>query len=337
MQIKKHRLADDSNIEFKPTPNTGGAFASGQPDTIVLHYTAAPSLASAVNWLTNKKAKASAHVVVGRDCKIVQLADFNTVTWHAGKSQHEGRDGLNKYSIGIEIDNCGILQKINSKTYGYTANGPKYGLDEVLKSKHKNGGREEAWHKYPDEQIERVIELIEVLCKTYKIKYIVGHEDIAPGRKCDPGPAFPMQEVKNRIFGKKNVKKEEVVIPKEGVLLKETTLYKSHSTKSGELHKKVSSCSQVSILDLKEDFYKVRVSVTGYVSKKYTDFDNSDSPVDGVVNTEGLNVRASASPKAALLGEALSKGTPFHLLENSNSWILIRFEREGWIPRDLIR
>ncbi|MCB1177914.1 MAG: N-acetylmuramoyl-L-alanine amidase, partial [Leptospiraceae bacterium] len=115
MKIKKHKLTDDKNIEFKQTPNVSKKFPNGLPDTIILHYTAAPSARSAVNWLTNKKASASAHVVVGRDCKITQLADFNVVTWHAGKSKWNDRSGLNNYSIGIEIDNCGILKKSGKK------------------------------------------------------------------------------------------------------------------------------------------------------------------------------------------------------------------------------
>jgi N-acetylmuramoyl-L-alanine amidase len=331
MKITKHKLSDDPNIDFKETPNTGGSFKSGFPDTIIIHYTAAPTLNSAVNWLTNSKAKASAHVVIGRDCKIVQLADFNTITWHAGKSSYKERENFNQCSIGIEIDNCGILSKVDAKTYRSGEKGPTFSKEDVLLSKHKNGGKVEAWHKYNEDQIHRVFELVELLCKTYKIKWILGHEDIAPGRKSDPGPAFPMDELNSKIFNSKP--KSETVIPTEGLLIKDSPLLSSPDSKSNPIQKKISKDSKMKILELKNDFYKVIVNTTGYISKSHVSFDNSDSEIDGTVVTDNLNYRAKADAKSELIGLPLKKGTSFKLIENSHSWIFVEIKREGWISK----
>jgi hypothetical protein len=101
------RNDDGSPLAFKASPNRGGSFAHGLPDTLVVHFTAGRSAESSVRWLTDKRAKASAHVVIGEDGAITQLVPFNVVAWHAGTSKWKAREGLNRYSIGIELDNPG--------------------------------------------------------------------------------------------------------------------------------------------------------------------------------------------------------------------------------------
>lgn len=110
MKIKRHRLHDDDGrpLEWRPSPNLGDAL---EPEYLVIHYTAAGSLEGSVSWLVQKDAKASAHVVIGRDGRIVQLVPFDRVASHVGVSQWEGRNGLNQWSIGIELDNAGKLTR----------------------------------------------------------------------------------------------------------------------------------------------------------------------------------------------------------------------------------
>jgi N-acetylmuramoyl-L-alanine amidase len=335
MKIEKHRLTGSDTIQYKKTPNTSGKFPADLPDTIVIHYTAAPSLSSAVNWLTSKKSLASAHLIIGREGDIVQLADFDTITWHAGVSKWGKREKLNNYSIGIEIDNCGILSSKDSKTYIYSEKGPQFSKDDVIIAKHKNGGKAVAWQKYPEAQIDLVFAVCELLCKTYNIKYILGHEEIT-NRKTDPGPAFPLEELRKKLLSKENVK---VIsnIPDKGIIINNTPLYKSTEAISEQLLKKIPHGVEVKILEEKKNFYKVSVFANGYVSKQHTAFDNSDSDEDGFVVTDGLNFREKPDPKSETLGIPLGKGTKFKLLENSNLWIFIRVERIGFIPKDAIR
>ena len=177
--------------QFVNSPNKGGPFIA---DTIVMHYTAGTSANSAVRWLSNKRAKASAHVVVGRDGEITQLVSFKEIAWHAGRSRWRGRTGLNQYSIGIEIVNAGPLVKHADGHYrtafGRVISDPA----EVVVAKHKNERETRYWHSYTETQLQRVEELVLALLEEYPpIKEIVGHDDIAKGRKSDPGPAFPME------------------------------------------------------------------------------------------------------------------------------------------------
>ena len=200
LTLEDHKLVDPENkrrISFRETPNHSGAFTGDLPDTIVIHYTAGASLESSVNWLTDPKAKASAHLVVGKSGDIVQLAPFNIKTWHAGKSSWKGRNSLNNYSIGIELDNAGILEKREDGYY--SAFNKKIDSTNVVLARHRLDTVEKAWEAFTEIQIDVVTEACLILKDAYDIREIVGHDDIAPSRKRDPGPAFPMQELKSRL------------------------------------------------------------------------------------------------------------------------------------------
>jgi len=202
MNIQNHKLIDESgtiSIEFQETPNQSGNFKQKLPDTIVLHYTAGSSLESSAKWLCNSKANASAHIIVGKNGDVVQLAPFNQIAWHAGKSKWKNRTGLNKYSIGIEIDNAGVLEKRADGKY-YTWFNKEIENNKVVLAPHKHGEKGKAWEAFPKAQIERVEEICQLLKEAYDIQEIVGHEDIAPGRKKDPGPAFPLDNMRSKIL-----------------------------------------------------------------------------------------------------------------------------------------
>lgn len=198
LRIENDRLVGD-DVAFRQTPNTGAALA---PRYLVLHYTAGRSLESSVESLCTRKPRgnASAHVVLGRDGRIVQLAPFDVVTWHAGISQWNGLSGLNQYAIGIEMDNAGLLHREGDRFVAWF--GKVYPDNEVLLAEHRHGGGVQPWHTYSEAQIERALELSELLVAHYDLQDVLGHEDIARGRKTDPGPAFPLQAVRSRALGR---------------------------------------------------------------------------------------------------------------------------------------
>jgi N-acetyl-anhydromuramyl-L-alanine amidase AmpD len=196
--IDDHILTGD-NISFRLSPNTPGRFQSGSPDTIVIHFTAGSSLASSVNVLTNADSGVSAHFVVGRNGDIVQMLPTNKIAWHAGESHYEGRSGLNQYSIGIELDNAGQLKARGDGTYESWF-GEVYGENEVLAAQHANQQSIGYWHKYTEVQIARTLSICKTLSSYYDISTVVGHEEIAPARKVDPGPAFPLQKFKALVL-----------------------------------------------------------------------------------------------------------------------------------------
>ena len=110
--------------------------------------------------LTSARFKVSAHYLVGRNGRILNLVDSKYVAWHAGKSMWKKNKNLNKNSIGIELVNKG----------------------------HKFG-----YQKFTKVQIKNLISLCKKLKKKYKIKndFILAHSDVAPIRKIDPGEKFP--------------------------------------------------------------------------------------------------------------------------------------------------
>ena len=203
MIIKDHFL-DGEEIKQMQTPNTSGEFAAGMPDTIVIHFTAGSSAESSAKHLCRERTKASAHLVIGRGANIFQLAPFNIITWHAGRSSWEtangeARTGLNKFSIGIELDNAGELNDNGNGKYLSWFN-RFYSEDEVFFGTHRNRNTPSHWHAYSSEQIETTFELCHLLCEHYPITEIVGHEEIAPGRKTDPGPAFPLERLRTELL-----------------------------------------------------------------------------------------------------------------------------------------
>jgi N-acetylmuramoyl-L-alanine amidase len=202
MKIIEHRLYKDDGTPypFRPSPNIGGKI---DHKYLVMHYTASRDVNSAINALTNPAIKASAHVVVGRDGSITQLVPFDTQAWHAGESTWKGLSGLNKYSIGIEIDNAGLLTRKGSSWVAWF--GDIYPETQVIEAEHKNSpGVKSGWQLYTPEQLFATLELSALLIQRYQLLDVVGHDDIAPKRKTDPGPAFPMETFRARLFGNRD-------------------------------------------------------------------------------------------------------------------------------------
>ncbi|MDN3919454.1 N-acetylmuramoyl-L-alanine amidase [Roseateles violae] len=135
---------------------------------IVLHYTV-------LDWEKSLKVlttggQVSAHYLVREEpAEIYQLVDENRRSWHAGASYWAGNQNLNSSSIGIEIVNAGWVDTPGGRVYA----------------------------PFPQKQIEEVIKLVRDIQKRHNVKpeRIIGHADIAPGRKQDPGPMFPWKQL----------------------------------------------------------------------------------------------------------------------------------------------
>ncbi|AXI99979.1 N-acetylmuramoyl-L-alanine amidase [Cyclonatronum proteinivorum] len=196
--VHNHWLSADHATHDKVTGKDSGAYASGLPDTIVIHYTGGPSLRSAVNTFKNPEVRASAHIVIDYDGSVVQLIPFNRRAWHAGQSQWGERTSLNQYSIGIEIVNPGYLMQHGNIWYGMFQD--RYEADKVIQAVHANEQKPRWWRVFEPEQIAACKALCEALIETYNIKEILGHDEISPGRKQDPGPAFPLERIRTRLL-----------------------------------------------------------------------------------------------------------------------------------------
>ena len=276
--ISKHRLSG-SDVSFSPSPNTSGPFKDSFPDTIVIHFTAGSSLSSSVNVMTNPNNKVSAHLAVGRQGEIVQMLPFNKIGWHAGKSSWQGRTSLNQYSLGIELDNAGELTP-NGEGFYTSWFGGVYESNDVFKGTHRNQTAPRYWHRYTEAQIMRTFSLCQLLCRQYGITCIVGHEELAPDRKVDPGPAFPLDKLRSRMLGdaepshvdvtESNTQINTFDVPQPAVVRASKLNVRSgpgtHYEKQGL---PLLAGDKVEIIEVKKGWAKVERTTTGWVSEQY--------------------------------------------------------------------
>ena len=136
---------------------------------IIFHYTGMKNEKDAIKRLTDNKSKVSSHYFIKNNGEVITLVPELHISWHAGISSWQNYKSINKYSIGIEIS---------------------------------NPGHDNKYKKFSKKQIYSIIKLSKYLIKKYKIKFefILGHSDIAPLRKKDPGEKFPWRYLsKNKV------------------------------------------------------------------------------------------------------------------------------------------
>ena len=145
-----------------PSPNFDARVRP--PDMIVLHYTGMPTGEAALAKMCDPDAKVSAHYMVEEDGRIFSLVPEERRAWHAGKSFWKGETDINAISVGIEVVNPG-------HEFGYRA--------------------------FPDAQVAALIDLIADVRSRWTIPdaRILGHADVAPDRKEDPGELFPWKQL----------------------------------------------------------------------------------------------------------------------------------------------
>ena len=137
---------------------------------IIIHYTGMQSERESMIRLCNPRSKVSSHFVINQNGKIYRLVQDNQIAWHAGKSCWAQYKNLNKNSIGIELVNKG-------HQFGYTT--------------------------FKKKQLSSLTKICKSLIKKYKIKKknVIGHSDVSPLRKIDPGEKFPWRQLANNKIG----------------------------------------------------------------------------------------------------------------------------------------
>lgn len=189
MRIRRHRLVGEGGqvIPFIQSPHQSAGIA---PRYLILHYTASLTLEAVVEGFLRATSQVSAHLVIGRAGEIVQMVAFNRRAWHAGKSAWDGLEGLNAHAIGIELVNAGQLAR-HPDGHWVTWAGERIPKREVAVASHRHDGVPRGWHRYPEAQIQATLAVATLLKAHYPIIGILGHEDVSPDRKRDPGPLFP--------------------------------------------------------------------------------------------------------------------------------------------------
>ena len=207
---------NDGLIKFTrgSTTNQSGPMKKENVRIIVAHWTGGHSANGAMAWLSNPAAKASAHFVVGRSGELGQLVSVKDIAWHAGESswsksawpevphvpsasQANVITGINKYSIGIEFVNLGKLKKNEAGKF-ISSTGKEVDSSQVV---HGDDGK--YYQSYTNDQIETGLALMMAIKAFYPdVVELIGHSDIAPTRKTDPGPEFPFAFYRARLFGR---------------------------------------------------------------------------------------------------------------------------------------
>ena len=154
---------------------------------VIIHYTGMQSEIESITRLKDKNSNVSCHYLINRKGVVTLMVPDNKIAWHAGKSKWKKFKDLNKYSIGIELVN----------------KGHQYGYQNFTKA-----------------QMKSLIQICKKLKKKYKIdaNNFLGHSDVAPLRKIDPGEKFPWQNLSKYNLGvwykKRELKLKEQKIPK---------------------------------------------------------------------------------------------------------------------------
>ena len=179
-------------LNYSPNFNTKKR-NSKQIKFIIFHYTGMKKESESINRLTKIQSEVSCHYLIKNNGEIVIMVPESYIAWHAGKSSWGSYKSLNKNSIGIEIT---------------------------------NPGHDFNYKKFSKKQIISLLKLSKFLIKKYKIniKNILGHSDIAPERKKDPGEKFPWKYLSQNGVGLWHVVKKQDLI-------------KNRTTKTTEIEK----------------------------------------------------------------------------------------------------
>lgn len=187
------KVGGDHWLEGVKRKVIAGGAAMDVRRVLVIHFTAgATGLSSIGYWNTPAARGANAHLVIERDGTVYQCRPFNRQCGHAGKSRWRDPKtgvlyhGVNACGIGIELANAG----------NNPALARKWSKLPLVEARHKNGGPVSQWEAFPDAQLAACAAAALALVTRYRLDDIVGHEDIAPERKNDPGPAFPMGKLR---------------------------------------------------------------------------------------------------------------------------------------------
>ena len=196
--------ADGSPVSFVQTPHQGRP-ASLRPLLLVLHTMGGGSLNACLARLREPLAKASAHLVIGRDGKVVQMVPFNRRAFHAGRGRWGPLDDLNAHAIGILLENGGRAQKRADGGHWLLARGFQRRLepDEVVLARQKHESEESFWQAFTPDQVETAVMVGQALHAAFRFAEMLGGEDIAPGQSDEPGPAFPMMQVRAQVLGRR--------------------------------------------------------------------------------------------------------------------------------------
>jgi N-acetylmuramoyl-L-alanine amidase len=174
---------------------------------IILHFTTGLKMESTISHFKDPGSGVSTHLLIGRDGRVVQFLPFDRIAHHCGYSWWEGDEDINQSSIGIELDNAGLLSSVGDKWYSKKMEIPKKLVKRKwywkISDKPKNEEEYPGWEDFPDVQKSVALSIVKAIKARYpNIKEILGHDDVNISNRYDPGPCFPMSDFRMALFGR---------------------------------------------------------------------------------------------------------------------------------------
>ena len=369
----KHYLTADGRRFQEITPHPNGYEHNRfdpKPEFIIMHYTTGTRMESTINHFKDPASGVSTHLLIGRDGRVVQFLPFDRIAHHSGFSWWEQQSNLNSCSIGIELDNAGLLIRRNNRWQRRKIIVPD---KEVERAIHKNMYDTEHPDKYPgwqtftDVQIAVALNIVRALARKYtSIKEILGHDDVNLRNRYDPGPLFEdkLKEWRQILFGR-----EEPII-EEHLINHQTDIYANLQGRLPNPNQKafdtpLPSKSIVKVIREDGDYSLVTVikskdpkaSGTGWIQTaalediskhpKGRNGPKKNKPVEDKRRTTVPQLmfrRGENSPTPKLSQGPFDVGTRVRIQEKHGEWTLVvlldRYKHqgglEGWMPSEFL-
>ena len=336
-----------------------------EPEFIIMHFTTGTRMESTINHFKDATSGVSTHLLIGRNGRVVQFLPFDRIAHHSGFSWWEQQSNLNQSSIGIELDNAGLLIRKDGK---WQRNKMIIPDDEVKQAVHwkqfspNNPARFPGWQKFTKVQLDVALKIVRALKERYpSIKEILGHDDVNLRNRYDPGPLFPMHRFRKSLFAREEPDIEEYFINHE------TEIYSNFqgrlpNPKQKTFAKPLPANSLVKVIRQEGDYALVTVikskepgvGGTGWIQSASLDSSKSLGSKGGrkmnavdkrrTTITQPFFKRGENSPTPPIEGGVFEVGIRVRIQEFRGEWTLVvlldrlrgRGGIEGWVPTEFI-
>jgi N-acetylmuramoyl-L-alanine amidase len=338
-----------------------------EPKFIIMHFTTGTRMESTINHFKDPSSGVSTHLLIGRDGRVVQFLPFDRIAYHSGFSWWEQQSNLNKCSIGIELDNAGLLIRKDNKWQRNKIIIPDEEVEQAVHWKQftpNDPRRFPGWQTFTDVQLKVALKVVKALAQRYpSIEEILGHDDVNLRNRYDPGPLFPMEDFRRKVFGRRTPHIDEYFINHP------TEIYANFegrlpNTKQKTFDDPLPAKSRVKVIRQEGDFVLVsvikapnsQVKGTGWIQSASLDSSHNHGSRGGRKKNGTMTIfaktlfpqpffkRGESSPTPRLADQPFPIGTRVRIQEFRGEWTLIvlldRFRGrggwEGWMPTEFL-
>ena len=366
-----HYLVTSDGRRFQEiTPHPNGFEPNKRnpaPKFIIMHFTTGTRMESTINHFKDASSGVSTHLLIGRSGRVVQFLPFDRIAHHSGFSWWEQQSNLNQSSIGIELDNAGLLIRKDDKWQRHKMIIPD---NEVKQDVHwkqfkpNNPANFPGWQTFTKVQLDVALKIVRALTERYpSIQEILGHDDVNLRNRYDPGPLFPLRRFRKALFGREEPDVEEYFLNHE------TEIYSNFqgrlpNPRQNTVQVSLPAKSLVKVIKQEGDFTLVTVlkaknsnfSGTGWIqtaslesskhfgSKAGTKMNPKAATHRVTTITQPVFKRGENSPTPPIEGGAFEVGTRVRIQEFRGEWTLVvlldrlrgRGGIEGWVPTEFV-